>query len=272
MSCGCGKPEPLQSAKLAENVTVLSEKLVAGFKASVLETKSTNALVQWLKDHGYAFSPEVARWAKPYVDQGWKITALKIAKDKDGKTSQTVAASALRMSFRTNRPLFPYREPDPKNQLAALKAHQRLLRIFFLGDSRYEGQLTKESPWTGTVAWANQLSSENRQRLLETLRLPQSTRPKEWWLTEFEDYWPYRVAPADLYFSASADQSTVKRPPTTVYVSSPYPTDVSIYALAAVMLWPVLIRQLRYLSVVPGLLRPARHHAGCPDFATRRSS
>ena len=41
---------------------------------------SADALVGWLKDNGYAFSPEVEAWAKPYVEAGWKITALKVAK------------------------------------------------------------------------------------------------------------------------------------------------------------------------------------------------
>jgi len=246
VGCGCGAPPANdQFSRKAEQVRVLAEKLVAGFNASVLEASSTAALVQWLKEHGYAFSPEVAKWAKPYVDKGWKITALKIAKNKDEKANQRVAASALRLSFKTDRPLFPYREPYPKNQLAALHAHDRLLRIYFLGEGRYAGELTREAPWTGTVAWANRISSDDRQRLFSLLRLPSSTGPKDSWLTEFEDHWPYRVAPADLYFSVSADQGIIKREPIIVYANYYLPTDVSVYALAAVMFGPFLVRHWR---------------------------
>jgi hypothetical protein len=103
MACGAAPPM----------VQVLQEKEVAGFNAVVLEAKSSGALVDWLKEHGYAFSPEVEAWAKPYIAGGWKFTALKISKNRTGPET-AISAAALRISFKTERPLFPYREPDPK--------------------------------------------------------------------------------------------------------------------------------------------------------------
>jgi hypothetical protein len=244
MSCGCGASGP---AAVAEKfaVEVREEKEVAGFHAVVLETKSAKALVNWLKEHGYAFSPEVEAWAKPYVEAGWMITALKVAKDKEDRGQRGVAAAALRMSFKTDRPLFPYREPDSKSAAKALDAKKRLLRIYFLADARYQGELTKEVAWTGKAAWANKLSSDQRKEALELLKLPEKTGPAEWWLTEFEDDWPYRVAPADVYFSRSSDQGTIKREPIVKYVSAPWPTDAMAYALAAVVVLPPLLRRVR---------------------------
>src|SRR5262249_14069050 len=102
-------------------VQVLEEKRVAGFNAVVLEANSASALSDWLKNNGYAFSPEVEAWAKPYVEAGWKITALKVARDRDSQEKR-VAAAALRMSFKTDRPLFPYREPDSGKTAKALDA------------------------------------------------------------------------------------------------------------------------------------------------------
>jgi hypothetical protein len=249
--CGCSanlapgsKAEPgLAGGEPA--VVVHLDKQVANFHARVLEAKSAQALVGWLKEHGYAFSPEVEAWARPYVEEGWMITALQVAKDPDGKAKPNVSAAALRMSFKTARPLFPYREPDSAQSAAALGAQSRLLRIYFLSDARYRGELTEEAPWTGKVAWANKLSAENRQKVLELLKLPETTGPAQWWLTEFEDNWPYRVAPADVYFAPDADQSTVKRPPIIRYVASPWPGDVTAYALAAALLLPPLIGRLR---------------------------
>lgn len=242
VSCGCGLSAPKVAAP-ANAVRVLEQKTVAGFRATVLEADSADALVGWLKDHGYAFSPEVAAWAKPYVGAGWKITALKVAKDQAGPKDQAVAAAALRLSFRTDRPLFPYREPDPTSAPAALGARQRLLRIYFLADARYKGELARESPWTGQVAWAGHIADTDRARLLEQLKLPATAGPAVWYLTEFEDHWPYRPAPADLTFVRDSDQSPVKRPPTEVYAAAPLPTDLSAYALAtALVLTPLLGR------------------------------
>jgi hypothetical protein len=245
VSCGCMASKKLEAPKAeAPAVKVLAEKEVAGFKAVVLEAKSATALVGWLKEHGYAFSPEVEAWARPYVESGWKITALKVARDKDGADRKRVAAAALRMTFKTDRPLFPYREPDSKSAAETLGAKDRLLRIYFLAEARYQGDLTREVPWTGKVAWAGKLSEADRKKTLELLGLPASTGPAEWWLTEFEDEWPYRTAPADVYFARDADQKAVKRPPIITYVSSPWPPDVMACALVAFLALPPLWRRL----------------------------
>jgi Uncharacterized protein conserved in bacteria (DUF2330) len=250
--CGCGdtgttKKSTGATAMMAAKaeVRVLQEKEVAGFNAAVLEADSATVLVKWLEEHGYAFSPAIEAWAKPYVEAKWKITALKVAKPKEGADTKAVTAAALRMTFQTDRPLFPYREPDSASAAAALGANHRLLRIYFLSDARYQGELTPESPWTGRVAWAGKLAEANRKRTLELLNLPETTGPTDCWLTEFEDPWPYRVAPADLYFTRSSDQTTVKRPPIIQYVASPWPADGAAYALAAVVVGPPLIRRIR---------------------------
>jgi hypothetical protein len=224
---------------------VLAEKEVAGFHAVVLETKSSDALVDWLKEHGYAFSPEVRAWAKPYVEGGWKITALKVAKPKDGD-QKLVAAGALRLSFQTDRPLFPYREPDPKDAARLLGATDRLLRIYFLADSRFDGELTgTDFPWTGKPAWANKLSPEDRKKTLDLLKLPETTGPQAYWLTEFEDHWPYRISSADLYFATSAEQKTLERQPIIHYVALPTKQEVAFYALVAIVAVPLYLRRFR---------------------------
>lgn len=239
VGCGCSA-EPTKVAMKAEtpDVTILSEKKVAGFNAQVLEATSAAALVAWLKEHGYEFSPEVEAWVHPYIEQGWKITALKVAKEEGQTEEQQLGAAALRLSFKTDRPLFPYREPDPSKAAEALNASQRLLRIFFVSDKRFQGELTKESPWTGKVAWSDKLPSEKRDALLMQLALPETTGPKEFWLTEFEDLWPYKAAPADLYFSADANQDTVKRPPQILYVDSRGPIDATLLGFLALAITP----------------------------------
>jgi hypothetical protein len=226
-------------------VRVLEQKLVAGFHAAVLEADTADVLNDWLTKNGYIFSPEVKAWAKPYVDGGWKFTALKIAKGPDGKQNRSVAAAALRLSFQTDRPLFPYREPDTTAAAAALGARDRLLRIYFIGDGRFKGELTKDMPWTGKVAWCNKLAADDRRKVIEQLKLPETTGPAEWWMTEFEDRWPYKVAPADVYFSRDDNQDTVKRPPIIEYVQATWPTDVTVYALAVALFAPVFRRRMR---------------------------
>jgi hypothetical protein len=245
LGCGCAKKSELKTAAVKDQVTVLLQKEVAGFKAAVLEAKSASGLVDWLKDNGYAYSPQIEAWAKPYVEAGWKLTALKVAKDPSEHDNKSVAAGALRITFQTDKPLFPYREPDPQSPAEMLGARQRLLRIYFLADARYRGNLTPETAWTGEPTWADKLTAEQRQKTLNLLKLPANTGPKEWWLTKFEDYWPYKPAPADLYFERDTDQSVLHREPIIQYVSSFWPTDITAAALAAVIVVPALTRRWR---------------------------
>ena len=102
-----------------------------------------------------------------------------------------------------------------------------------------------ETSWTGRVAWAGELRADDRKKILDLLKLPEATGPRQWWLTEFEDDWPYRAAPADVYFRRAADQSPVKRRPIIEYVSSTWPTDVMACALAVVVVAPPLLRRVR---------------------------
>jgi hypothetical protein len=246
--CGCGmKSQAPMAAGLADApaVRVLEEKMVAGFNAKVLEADTTDVLVQWLKENGYAYSPEVAAWAKPYVEGKWKITALKVAKKKDSDKEKDVTAAALRLTFKTDRPLFPYREPDSTRSAASLGADRRLLRIYFLAEARYQGGFTTEDRWSGKVAWAGQVTPETRKSVLEHLRLPDATGPAEWWLTEFEDNWPYRVAPSDVYFSPSPDQNTVRRPPIVRYISGRQAPDVTPFVVAVAIGLTFLVGRLR---------------------------
>jgi Uncharacterized protein conserved in bacteria (DUF2330) len=246
VSCGCADSAP--AAKNASTVRVLEEKLVAGYHAVVLEASTANALVDWLKNNGYAYSPEVQAWAEPYVKSGWKFTALKVAKDKGEESSSTVNAKALRMTFQTDRPLFPYREPKSTEAAKAVGATSRLLRIYFIAEARYQGQYSDGTPWNADVAWANSLSAENRKRLLETLKLPENTGPAEWHLTEFEHHWPYEDAHGDVYFQPDPNQTPVKREPWIIYVGSAGPGDIAAGGLAAVLVVPFLMRRLKRRS------------------------
>jgi hypothetical protein len=249
VSCGCGdsgatKSKDKDKAAFKPDVTVRAEKEVAGFHAVVLEAKTAAGLINWLKEHNYAYSPEVEAWAKPYVELGWMITALKVAKGADG-TAKRVDASALRMSFKTDRPLFPYREPDMRSAADALKANHRLLRIYFLAEGRYQGELTKDEAWSGKVAWANPLAPAERKQTLELLKLPDQAVAEECWLTEFEDNWAYRPAPADVYFSHDPKQNALKRQPIIQYVSASWPTDFWVYAIPAALVGTVIVRRFR---------------------------
>ena len=192
-------------------VEVVEEKTVAGYHAVVLAADSGKALVAWLQEHGYAYTPEAAAWAQPYLEKRWFMTAMKIAKDGNDRAMPGVSASALRITFQTEHPLFPYREPDSRQDAAKLNVKDRLLRIYFVAESRYEGRFPSGQAWEGKPRWSQPLQKEQRAQLLHHLGLPETTGPSKFWLTEFDDHWPYGQAPGDVYFSAAADQRRLTR-------------------------------------------------------------
>lgn len=205
---GCSVADPAPQS--LRQVRVIEEKRVAGYDATVLTARSGTALVAWLKEHGYAYSPHVAEWAKPYLHGDWHFTALKLAKDRSTSSSDPLRAGALRISFRTDQPLFPYREPDSLVSRGALDAPDRLLRIHFIAASRYRGTINGGQRWSGRPVWSGDIT-RYRTELLAALQLPENTVPGRWWLTEFEDRWPYARAAGDLYFSPDSDQRRIDR-------------------------------------------------------------
>jgi hypothetical protein len=53
VNCACGGAEYPCAAGKAESVRILDAKDVAGYRATVLEASTANALVDWLKENGY---------------------------------------------------------------------------------------------------------------------------------------------------------------------------------------------------------------------------
>ncbi len=204
-SIGCSaRPETYNST-----VTVLERKRVAGFDAVVLKAGSAGALTAWLGDNGYPFSDDTAAWAEPYIRQGWPLTALKVAETSE--KDEALHASAFRMSFKTERPLFPYREPDSASDAKAVGANNRLLRIYFISDKAYAGAFDG-GKWNGNIAWSGDVTHE-KDDLLRALKLPADSGTDTWWLTEFEDQWAYAKAPGDVFFTVSKNQRSKRRKP-----------------------------------------------------------
>ena len=279
--CGCGgmsankivagRPDMAPAA-----VEVLDTKRVAGNDAVVLQTDDAGALTKWLKDHGYASSPELTGWAEPYVKAKWKFTAFKVARDdapaKDGTPksgpADALSLTAVRMTFHTERPFFPYREPSPPPEpppappvrredgkvmppkgYTDIPPTPRLLRVYFLSESRVRGTLGGVSgkDWStvasARVVWSNKLVDANRESILGQLKLPKETPPASWWLTEFEDHSSPRPGSDDVYFSADDNQAPVERPPIIQYVSANVSGGVMCFALAVYLFLPRLLRR-----------------------------
>src|SRR5205807_1141546 len=121
---GGGSPPPA--------VEVLDQKRIAGQDVVVLKATDAEELADWLKKRGYDFSADLKEWVQPYIEANWVITASKIAKDAGVSEAKSVASKAVRMTFKADKPFFPYREPAEQRQKKGGQPG-RLLRVYLLG-------------------------------------------------------------------------------------------------------------------------------------------
>jgi hypothetical protein len=184
------------------NVEVVEQKTVAGFDLAVLAADNGQSLVEWLKKNGYAHSPQLAAWSQPYLDQRWYMTAMKISTAKPAAESiGKIKANSVRISFQTDTPLFPYREPDSAAAAKSLKASDRQLVIYFIAEAAYTASFPNQKRWSGKPVFSQALTNGQRAQLLKELKLSIKTGPDTFWLTKFVDDWKYSKAPGDVYFA-----------------------------------------------------------------------
>jgi len=219
------------SAVAAAEVRVLDSQRVAGLDATVLEADSATALGEWLKQHDYSFRKELVAWLEPYVAAHWKITAFKIAR---GEAGAAFGTKAVRMSFETERPFYPYREPSDqgKDPLDPLAGGGRKLGVFFVAAEPVDGSLDRAGGWPGRATWAGGL--EDAASLLAGV-LGAAEIPRTPWLTSFEDRSDPRPGSADVFFARAADQSTLRPPPVVKEDVVTIPVPVELVALVVLL-------------------------------------
>ena len=183
----------------------------------MLDATDANALHTWLTTHGYDTSPGLEAWLDAYIQQHWKITAFKI----DKEASEQARSAAVKMTFTTERPFFPYREPQVERPYDSVRS----LIIYFLGPERVAGKIDTNVFWPGVLMWSRNVDPKTR-------------------LTKFVDTSRDRPGNDDLYFSRDADQSAYIPPPfVDESVNKTHaPIDVIVLGL---MLVGVGVRRLR---------------------------
>src|SRR5262245_28017088 len=199
-----------------EAVQVVGVQQVGDYKATILKASDASKLREWLNEHNYDAPPSLDKWLGHYVKAGWYLTAFQMSKPDPNKPSN-LKSKAVRMSFKTDRPFYPYMEPESQREPGAFKP-SRLLRVFYVGTQRVAGQIDHPStPWQANAVWSNTIGDDQRDKLLEKLKGQSLATPQKMWLTVFEDHASPRPGVADLFFAPSANQSTIARPPIIQY-------------------------------------------------------
>jgi hypothetical protein len=219
-----------KSVDRGDPVRVLERTTVAGYDVAVLESDSATALAEWLTSHGFSSRPQLAGWLAPYVAARWKLTAFRFR----GSGEATTPTSAVRMSFASGRPFFPYREPA---DAAPTQLPWRTLRVHLVGGRKMEGSLVDGTAggtrtWPGELEYAGQLPG-----LASMLRaaVPDGALPERPWLMSFLDPSVTRP-PGELYFAPSGDAKPVIVPvQVDRHIDIPAELVLLVIAVGAVM-------------------------------------
>lgn len=172
------------SGGFGSTVVVRQSKEVGQYQAASLEASNLEALQAWLKKNEYESSNELMQWLAPYVKNRWIINAFRISrKASEGDTEMT----PIRLSFRTPRPFYPYREPKAKGEA-------RHLRLYVIADRSVTGHLTdglSEESWLGPAKKLD-FPEERRAELAQKLGMTEPQLPESMKLTVFNDVAPIR--------------------------------------------------------------------------------
>ena len=198
-----------RSVPPTDSVQVIKTVHIGQYEATVLKASDPTELTTWLHDNEYDSRPELTEWSRPYVEKGWMITAFKYS-----EVAQDIELTAVRLSFKTESPVFPYRVPV--DQIEEDKKSQSLLRAFVIGPGRATGSFDNKqsnAPWLqGVVQYAKPLTDS--QGLLENVL--RGNHNADWemiqglWLTAFDDHtWPSGTK--DLLFSFNPNGDEFQR-------------------------------------------------------------
>jgi len=220
------------AAAAPRGVEVLDQTDIGGYEATVLKFHRGKAndvaadaqeLAAWLQKHGYELGPQLTDWLKPYIENDWVITAFRVAKTVPISTNkprpagpQELQLKPIWMSFKTDRPFYPYREPTAKKDDAkpAIPQAPRLLRVFVLAKERVSATLGKGSTaWVANAVWSDKADAEPLKKAAAVGKLPDGALAENAWLTEFEDRSAPRNGIDEVYFSPSTDKAAIHRPP-----------------------------------------------------------
>lgn len=232
----------------AAPVRVLDARNVAGYDAVVLEADRADALSKWLADHGFTEGDHLTAWLEPYVEKRWKITAFKVDDDDDRSRGQARAfgTQAVRMSFRTDRPFFPYREPSDQREtmpasLSTLGEIHRSLRLYVIGTERAEGTVGESTAFAGKTVFAGALT----EHPIASIDAIAGGLKGRGYLTIMLDESGSRPGEEDLFFAPARDRSDVMIPPVRISNPTRIPIPLDVIFLAGSVIGVVVWRRRR---------------------------
>lgn len=181
----------LGGSRQPKGVEVVQTDYVAGLKAQTVQINSLNAFRQFLVQNKLPSNNALVNWAGSYASKGMYIIAFQI----DNKSqSDRVGQSAVRISFATENPYYPYREPAGSRPTPG-----RRWNCLVLADEPLDAFHQDYSRWRGVKVGTVPLEPDVQSQIKAQAGLdPES--PNFSYATLFTDHQEAPRTPKDLLF------------------------------------------------------------------------
>lgn len=186
------------AAAPAGGVEVIDEFRVGDYQAAIIKAERGSDIVAWLDKNGYNSRPAMTEWLDHYAKRKWIFTALKFVRDPK---SNTQATTALRISFPTKQPHYPYMMPKDTWP----PSHRRSLSLFVIAEREAKATYeVSQSRWIGEKQWSGKLPSYAANEICDQLKLSPSDLPANAVLTGYVNNEPEVAFDQDLVFTTHA--------------------------------------------------------------------
>lgn len=185
----------------SKGVNVIREERVGDYMAAILQATDGASMVGWLKQNGYQSRPAMEEWLDHYAKQRWYFAALKFVREEDSTDERT---SALRVSFKTDTPHYPYKMPSDTWP----KGHIRPLALYFVGPDAAKAVFRgSQDAWEARKIWTGSLPERARHELARDIRVDASDIPAGAQVTIFRNVRNASGYDRDLDFLAAGPLS-----------------------------------------------------------------
>ena len=173
---------------------VIEQYVVGDYEVSILKAKDGESMLAWLEQNEYDSRPAMEEWLDHYAEMSWFFAALKFIREEDSTDPKT---EALRISFDTDVPHYPYKMPSDTWP----KQHVRPMALYFVGGgtarAHYRGD---SSDWEAEIAWSGPLPADEHRQLADLLGLEVTDIPMNATVTVFHNTKNAQGYDNDLFF------------------------------------------------------------------------
>lgn len=174
-----------------EDVEVISETEVAGYKATVIKAGDAKAFTDWLTSNKYATTPSTQKWADTYIKKGWYLTAFEVINKEEA-----AATGIICMKFKADKPFNPYYVPDDNIDGGSG------LQLYFITDGKVSGHIGEDQsrPWK-EASWTNSMTHDDMTALAKLLDIPAGDMPFTGTVMSFTDFSFPKTGQDDIFFT-----------------------------------------------------------------------